>query len=330
MKEVTFFSSYFRLYVEMARKPRIEFPGALYHVFSRGNNKQPVFKCETDYEAFLERVKRYSEKYLFKVFVYVLMPNHIHLVMETNVAPLSKIMQGLLQSYTMYFHKNYGSVGHLFQGRYKAILCDKEAYLMELIRYIPLNPVRAGIVNLPEDYKWSSYHSYLGDSSHSFVDIEFVFNLFDEDWTIAKKLLWSFVREGLSMGHKQELYDVVDQRILGSDDFVEEVKKKIVTKSGLDYIEEIPQPLNIVQDLTKILSVVSDVTKIPKTAILGRSKERKVSLARGIFSYVAVIYAGYNNKNISSLLNKDPSSVTFMIRRIEDQKSENLEFESYL
>lgn len=135
----------------MARKPRIEFPGALYPVFSRGNNKQKVFQCDKDYAAFLERIIKYAERYLFKVYVFVLMPNHLHLVMETHVVPLSKIMQGLLQSYTIYFHKNYHSVGHLFQGRYKAILCDKEAYLMELVRYIPLNPVRADIVDLPED-----------------------------------------------------------------------------------------------------------------------------------------------------------------------------------
>jgi len=307
----------------MARKPRIEFPGALYHVFSRGNNKQQVFKSDRDYKAFLERVKKYSERYLFKVYVYVLMPNHFHLILETHVAPLSKIMQGLLQSYTLYFHKNYSSVGHVFQGRYKAILCDKETYLMELVRYIPLNPVRADIVNFPEDYKWSSYHSYFGDSSQSVVDSGFVLNLFDEDRTAARKMLWSFIRDGLSMGHKEELYDVVDQRILGSEDFVDEVKTKIDTKLGTNCADDITQTFNTKQNLAEILNTVSDVTQIPKTAISGRSKELHISMARGIFTYVAVKYAGYNNKDLSKLKNKDPSSITFMVRRIETQKKEN-------
>ncbi|MFC2164330.1 transposase [Acidobacteriota bacterium] len=307
----------------MARKPRIEFPGALYHVFSRGNNKQQVFKSDRDYITFLERLKKYSERYQFKVYVYVLMPNHFHIVIETHIAPLSKIMQGLLQSYTLYFHKTYGSVGHLFQGRYKAILCDKETYLMELVRYIPLNPVRSDIVNLPEDYKWSSYQTYFGDSSKSFIDTEFVFNLFNKDRTIAKKMLWLFIRDGLSTGHKEELYDVVDQRILGSENFVEEVMTKKDTKLVMDYEEENTKPLNTPQALTEILDVVSDVTEIPKTAILGSSKKPQISGARGIFAYVAVKYAGFNTRKISNLINKDPSSVTYMVRRIETRKRES-------
>jgi len=314
----------------MARKPRIEFPGALYHVFSRGNNKQLVFICETDFEAFLERIKRYSEKYLFKVYVYVLMPNHFHIVLETHVIPISKIMQELLQSYTLYFHKNYGTVGHLFQGRYKAILCDKETYLKELVRYITLNPVRADIVNLPENYKWSSYHSYFGDSSQSFVDIEFVFNLFDEDRTSAKKLLWAFIRDGLSMGHKQELYDVVDQRILGSEQFVNEIKSKIEEKNGLDHLDEPIKTVKIQRSLTEILNIVSDVTEIPKSAILSSSKELHISRARGIFTYVAVKYLGFHNRKISNFIKKDPSSVTHMVRRIENSKRGNSSLSSML
>lgn len=324
------FSFFLRQLDKMARKPRIEFPGALYHVFSRGNNKQQVFKCDKDYAAFLERVKNYAERYLFKVYVFVLMPNHFHLVMETSVVPLSKIMQGILQSYTFHFHKNYGSVGHLFQGRYKAILCDKETYLMELVRYIPLNPVRAEIVTLPEEYKWSSYHSYFRDTSQGFVDSEFVLNLFDEDRIAAKRLLRMFIREGLSMGHKEELYEVIDQRILGSEDFVEEVRLNIETKTEKKYSEEIAQSLKRKQDLAKILNIVSNVTEIQKAAILGENREPRASMARGIFSYVAVKYAGYNNKNISNMISKDPSSVTCMVRRIETQSKESSDLRNLL
>src|SRR4030042_3150799 len=127
----------------MARKARIEYEGAFYHVIARGNQRQRVFKDENDFQKYLELLVYYKERHKYSLYAYVLMNNHVHLLIETFKIPLSKIIQGINQSYTMYFNKKYRTVGHLFQGRYKAILCDKDAYLLSLIKYIHLNPARA-------------------------------------------------------------------------------------------------------------------------------------------------------------------------------------------
>lgn len=113
----------------MARKPRIEYEGAFYHVISRGNQRQTIFKDKEDHDKYLEVLARYKEKYHYLLHAYVLMKNHVHLLIETTNTPLSKILQGINQTYTAYSNKKNKTVGHLFQGRYKAILCDKDEYL---------------------------------------------------------------------------------------------------------------------------------------------------------------------------------------------------------
>jgi REP element-mobilizing transposase RayT len=118
----------------MARKPRINLSGGLYHILARGNQRRLVFRDPRDYGAYLDRLGRYQERYRFTLLAHVLMPNHVHLLLETGSVPLSKIMQGLQQSYTQYFNKTHRSVGHCFQGRFKALLCDRDAYLLALLR----------------------------------------------------------------------------------------------------------------------------------------------------------------------------------------------------
>ncbi|MEW5706922.1 MAG: transposase [Actinomycetota bacterium] len=128
----------------MARKPRIEFAGVLYHVIARGNNKQVVFNTAEDYLYYLDRLRVAKEQYNFCLYSYCLMPNHVHLFIRTKETPLSHIMLMVQTSYAKYYNRKTKRVGHLFQNRYKAILCDIDAYLLELVRYIHLNPVRAG------------------------------------------------------------------------------------------------------------------------------------------------------------------------------------------
>jgi len=137
----------------MARKPRIEFEGGFYHVITRGNQRQKVFLDERDFLKYLEFLSDYKDRYGFWIYAYVLMSTHVHLLIETGQVPLSKILQGINQRFTMYFNWRHGTVGHLFQGRYKAILCDKDAYLLGLIKYLHCNPVRAGMVRELELYR---------------------------------------------------------------------------------------------------------------------------------------------------------------------------------
>jgi putative transposase len=149
----------------MARKPRVEYAGAFYHVICRGNQRQVIFRGDADRKYYLELLEQYRERYRFKVYAYVLMSNHVHLLIETGRVALSKIMQGLQLKYTGYFNRKYKKVGHLFQGRYKAILCDRDAYLLELVRYLHLNPERMRATMDAGNYRWSSHRAYLGQDS---------------------------------------------------------------------------------------------------------------------------------------------------------------------
>ena len=175
----------------MARKPRIEFEGAFYHVITRGNQRQRVFKDRDDYEQYLKILGDYKIQYDYVLYGYVLVSNHVHLLIETKEKPLSKILQGINQSYTIYFNKRYGMVGHLFQGRYKAILCEKDAYLLSLVKYIHLNPIRARVVKSLEEYPWSSHRYYVETvRNQGIVDTEQVLKMFSEDRRRARRLYW--------------------------------------------------------------------------------------------------------------------------------------------
>jgi REP element-mobilizing transposase RayT len=146
----------------MPRKRRIHYPGAIYHVMLRGNAKQDIFHGDEEYRHFESILADGLEEYSLTLHAYCWMKNHVHMALQVKEAPLSKFMQTLSQRYTQWINKKHERVGHLFQGRYKAILVDKDDYLAELIRYIHLNPVRAGIVGDPTDYTFSSHAAYAG------------------------------------------------------------------------------------------------------------------------------------------------------------------------
>ena len=170
----------------MARLPRIEFPGAFYHVIVRGNQRQDIFLDEQDRREFLERVKRYKKELGFVLYAYVLMSNHLHLLIETPEIPISKIMQRINLTYTQFFNKKYSTVGHIFQGRYKSFLCDREEYLLSLVRYLHLNPVRAKLVEHPQEYKWSSHRDYLSGGME-LVDAPRVLRMFSKELSRARR-----------------------------------------------------------------------------------------------------------------------------------------------
>jgi REP element-mobilizing transposase RayT len=154
----------------MARRPRVHAPGLSYHVIARGNHRQEAFLTDLDYRTYLGRLATYRKRYGVFLFAYCLMPNHVHLLVQTSEAPLSKFMQGLQQSYTQWFNRVHDKVGHLFQGRYKAIVCDRDEYLLTLVRYIHLNPVRAGLVEQPDAYPYSGHRTYLTGDGPGLID----------------------------------------------------------------------------------------------------------------------------------------------------------------
>ncbi|HEU4888556.1 MAG TPA: transposase, partial [Thermoanaerobaculia bacterium] len=166
----------------MARPLRIEFAGALYHVTSRGNEQRPIFRANRDRETFLRFLATATHRFGWSITAWVLMSNHFHLVIQTPQPNLSKGMHWLNGTYAGWFNRQYGRSGHLFQGRFKALLVEKESYFTEVIRYVALNPVRAGIVERPESYRWSSYRATAGlESAPDWLDLAAVHGAFDDD-----------------------------------------------------------------------------------------------------------------------------------------------------
>ena len=154
----------------MARRPRVFAPGLLHHVMARGNRREAVFLDDDDYAFYLRRLALYRARYAVTLHAYCLMPNHVHLLTRTTTAPLDRFMQCLQQSYTQWYNRRHGQVGHVFQGRYKALPCATDEYLVTLVRYVHLNPVRAGLVTRPEEYRFSAHRAYLAGDSTGLVD----------------------------------------------------------------------------------------------------------------------------------------------------------------
>lgn len=213
----------------MPRPPRIWFPGAIYHIIQRGNEQRDIFREDADYSWFLKTVEEAKKALRFKIYLYVLMGNHYHITLEASQDHISKIMHYINSVYAIRFNTKYHRQGHLFQGRFKGLLVDKDNYLLELSRYIHLNPVKAGFVKRPEDYKWSSYRAYAYRESNSLVDVELISEQFRSTLNEEDKEYRDFVSEGLSNFKEDQDWLKVNlkrQRFLGNKDFVEALLKK--------------------------------------------------------------------------------------------------------
>ena len=204
----------------MARPLRIEYPGAVYHVTSRGNEKRPVFKTDTDRQNFLNTLQHVNKRYNWLCHAYCLMTNHYHLLIETPDGNLSIGMRQLNGVYTQLFNKSHGRTGHLFQGRYKAILIQKDSHLLEVCRYVVLNPVRAKMVERPEAYSWSSYQATAGKAMiHPCLTTDWVLGQFSGKRGKAEQEYRKFVSWGV--GERTIWTGVRGQTILGEEEFAD-------------------------------------------------------------------------------------------------------------
>ncbi len=209
----------------MARPLRITFPGAFYHITSRGNDQKAVFKSKRDREKFLEYLEIATERYNARVHAFCLMGNHYHLLLETPSANLPQIMRHINGAYTTYFNIKRARSGHLFQGRYKAILVDKDTYAKELSRYIHLNPVRAHMVKAPQDYPWSSYNAYIGQCAPpEWLRRDFILAHFGKRRTTAQKNYRDFVQTLIGHEYESPLTEATATLVLGSAEFVRSIK----------------------------------------------------------------------------------------------------------
>jgi putative transposase len=300
----------------MARRPRVYFPGALYHVISRGNQKQTIFRDERDFRTFLSYLSEYQARYSFHLYAFALMRNHCHFLLEVKEIPLSKVMQVLQFRYTRYFNKRYRKVGHLFQGRYKAILCDKEVYLLELIRYIHLNPVRAGMVEDPEEYPWTGHRDYLGKGEENLIDSDLVLSQFSRKRSLARKQYRRFVSDGMDTGHEQKYYQVKDQRYLGEDEFVEKVE-------GLNKSHE---PSYWEVSVEKIVEEVIRGTSIPRDRLYSLTRGRQGAYGRNLVAYLARKVAGFRVKEIAQHFKREPMTISLGVKKVERLLQEDRDF----
>jgi putative transposase len=217
----------------MARPLRIIYPGAFYHITSRGNERKQIFKSLSDREKFLFYLESATRRYDAIIHVYCLMDNHYHLLLETPSGNLSQIMRHINGAYTTYFNIKRQRAGHLLQGRFKAILVDMDEYCKELSRYIHLNPVRAKMVAKLQDYRWSSYLDYIGRRKPpAWLKRDFILGYFGKKTSIAQKNYREFVKVRLGQKNKSPLNEVIGSTVLGSADFVDEIRKRFIEGKG--------------------------------------------------------------------------------------------------
>lgn len=205
----------------MTRPLRLEFSGALYHVTSRGDRRGAIYRDDSDRIAWLAALAETCSRYNFVAHAFCQMTNHFHLLVETIDGELGRGMRQLNGAYSQYYNRRHGLVGHVFQGRYKAILVQKESYLLELARYVVLNPVRVGIVTSPEQWRWSS-HRYFQDSDDrpSWLETDWLLGHFGADRVQARRAYNEFVARGVGM--RSPLRDVKHQVVLGDKAFIQQ------------------------------------------------------------------------------------------------------------
>jgi len=208
----------------MARKPRIHVAGGIYHVMLRGNGGQDIFFTDEDRCRFYLLLQEGTERFGYRVHGFCLMGNHVHLALQAAETALAKPMQNLSFRYTRWVNKRQRRIGHLFQGRYKAILVERDSYLVELVRYIHLNPVRAGMVRDAEEYSWSGQRAYLGEEVLPWCTTEWVLKQFGKTRRSARRRYQRFIEDGVNGGHDDRFHGgETDTRVLGADRFLEQV-----------------------------------------------------------------------------------------------------------
>lgn len=226
----------------MARPLRVEFPEALYHVTARGDRQEPVFEDDADRALFLELLGKEVRQQRWWLYAYCLMGNHYHLLLETPEANLVRGMRRLNGVYTQAFNRRHGRVGHVFQGRYKSILVDKDSYLLELCRYVVLNPVRARMVRVPGRYRWSSYAATAGDrSAPDWLAAARVWALFSPQPATARERYRRFVAEGIQAGSPWD--KLRSQIYLGDERFLAQLESKLRGKRVAGVAREQLAPL---------------------------------------------------------------------------------------
>lgn len=291
----------------MARKPRLHFPGAVYYVTLHGNGSQQVFSDATDRTRFLLLIQEGIEKFGHKVHAYCLLPNYLQLVIEVEKVPLSRVMQQLGFRYTRWFNDWHQQAGHLFQGRYKAILINPEQYLFDLVRELHLTPVRLSLENDPIRYSWSSHRCYCGREQVPWLTTERTFLQIEETGIRGLMKFHAYVNEGLETTAHNDFNrgSESDPRILGDEEFVRGVMKLSRQKYQPKVNPE------------KVFRIILERYKLSEEELAAPGKNRLHAEARAYLSWLYLETGCATLTALGERLNRDVSSLSSAVRRLQ-------------
>ncbi len=322
----------------MPRKSRIDAPRALHHIIGRGIERRRIFRDDHDRENFINRLGTILFETGTPCYAWALVPNHFHLLLKTGHTPIATVMRRLLTGYAVSFNLRHERHGHVFQNRYKSILCQEDVYLKELVRYIHLNPLRAGLVSTHKEldqYMFCGHGPLAGTSEVEWQSIIEVLTLFGNSGAVARRKYQAFVKKGLRLGRKPELmggglirsaggWDALkalrnknvhlksDERILGDSDFVESV---LVASS-----EELESRSRLKAkgfDFRAVVKTVSKLFNVEPEELLLPGKRRQRVLARSVLAYWAVRELGMTGTDVGHKLNLSQPSVSRALDRGE-------------
>jgi REP element-mobilizing transposase RayT len=275
----------------------------------RGNAKQTIFYDEDDIRRFEEILSQGLERYTLRLCAYCWMKNHVHMALQVSDIPLFKIMQSLSQRYTVWFNHRYDRVGHLFQGRYKAILVDREGYLREIIRYIHLNPVRADLVADPLDYPDSSHHAYLApDKAPQWLSIDPGLKLFGHTKEAALAGYLYFMGQPIESKHLELLRKGGKQgHILGDDNFVNKALNQVGEQPASDI------------SLDALTDLVAEKYNIIRQDLISKSRSKPVVEARAVIALLAVECTRHTLKDVSLYLEREISNMSRQVKKLREK-----------
>lgn len=320
----------------MPRQARIDAPGAVHHIIARGIERGKIFRDDQDREHFIERLGELVAETHTQCFAWALIPNHFHLLLKTGDAPIATLMRRLLTSYAIGHNRRHRRSGHLFQNRYKSILCQEDAYLKELIRYIHLNPLRAGLVkDMPalDKYRFSGHSHILAKEQNSWQAVHEVLALFGSKKSSAQRGYRRFVMEGIDLGRqpaltggglvrsaggwsvvqslrKTGLFQKSDERILGDGDFVQTT------------LSDAQEALNTRYMLTArgirfehVMTAVANLLSLQPQSLIGASKERSIAKGRALLCYWSVRELGMSMTEVANRLKIAVPTVSVAVQK---------------
>jgi putative transposase len=289
----------------MPRKPRLHVPGGLYHVILRGEARRDVFFTPADRLLFYDLLAEGVVRFGYRVHAFCLMTNHVHLALQAGESPLSSGMQNLSFRYTRHINKNRKRAGHLFQGRYKAVLVDQDAYGLALVRYIHLNPVRANLVREAGTYRWSSHRAYMRQERLSWLSTEWVLAKFATRLTTATSRFADFVAAGKGEGHSTLYYGGdADNRVVGQQDFLNEVSKR-------------PGRPTRPPALRDLIAYVCQLQRLDTKSLGAPGRGRQAAQARTLIAWLAVKTQAATLEEIARRFNRSASTMSHLVARLE-------------